>query len=77
MFVDVINTLPLNASNNYLNVTISNTTSAVATRRQIASYLSPSTGVGLTTNGQTVNVTSQPMRYRFDWRLDGESHKQF
>jgi hypothetical protein len=60
---------PLNGAGNYLAVTISNTTSSVAVRRQYASYFNIGT-IGSSTNLNTFDVTYMPMRIRFDYRAD-------
>ncbi len=61
---------PLNGAGNYLSVTISNTTSSVAARRQYASYFNFDSGIGSSTNLNTFDVTYIPMRIKFDFRAD-------
>ena len=68
---------PLNDTPTYLSVSWSNTTSAVAVRRQITTYSQqPGTGPS-STNYNPFDVSYSPTRLKFDFRVDSFTGKVF
>ena len=74
VFPNVISDNPLNGGNNYVNITISNSPSSQAVRRQYTSYSSTANvPIGSSTNRNTFCVTWNPHMVSFDYRVDSYS----
>ena len=73
---NVLSDSPLNGTSQYLRIGVSNTTSAVAARRQYTSYFA-SGGPGSSTNLNTFDVAYIPHRIKFDIRGDSFAGKVF
>jgi hypothetical protein len=69
IIANVISDNPLNGGNNYLNFTITNTTSQQAVRRQYGAYLA--TGSHPLPDYNTFAVPFTPQQVSFDIRVDG------